>query len=155
MALTLENALRVKQRCVTDARKAATQSVFRTLFSHLAQIKRNPDLQWVALTGLSSADVVAADVPCRLYGLVATKPAASTTDSWLKGSDSTSAAGGSADIGFKLAGTGGGGQEIQPVFPDGLIFNTGLTFGAHTTVNGTTDSNIADAPVGYAVVGAL
>lgn len=154
MALTLENALRVKQKATPEIRKPAQQSLLRTLFSHIAQHRANPDLQFVAVTGLNSADLVVAGDPCRLYALLAKKPTASTTDAWLKGSDHATVAAANGDIVLKFVGTGGGGQELAAIFPDGMLFNTGLTLGCHTTVNGNTDSASADAVNGFAIIGA-
>lgn len=153
MALTTENALRVKQKAIAESRKPAQQSLLRTLFSHLAQHGGNPELTFVAITGLDSGDVVVSDVACKLFALLAKKPAASTTDTWLKGSDHATAAAANGDIVLKFIGTGGGGQELATIFPDGMKFGTGLTVGGHTTVNGSTDANVADAVIGFAIVG--
>jgi len=155
MALTLASALSVKQKALADTRKPSTQSLLRTFFSHVAQHLGNRDLQFVPISALQTADVVLGDVPCRLFVLFARKPTASTVDSWLKGSDHVSAAAADPDVAAKLVGTGGGGQEVCLVFPDGLIMSAGLTVGAHTTVTAASKSLIADAPVGFAIVGAL
>jgi hypothetical protein len=154
MAQTLENALRVKQKTLDFTRKPAQQSLLRTLFSHLAQHKGNPDLQFVPISGLETADVVLSDVPGRLYAVLVRKPVASTVDAWFKVSDHASAAAAAADFAAKLVGTGGGGQEVLLVFPDGVILATGATAGSHTAVGGSSKSLVANAPVGFAIVGA-
>lgn len=153
MAQTLERALNVKNKALGDTRKASSQSVLRTLFGYLAQHKPNTDLQIVPLSGMETADVVASDVAARLYAVLVKKPTASTVDSWVKASDHASAAAANGDWVTKLKGTAGGGQEVCAVYPDGLMFPTGITFGAHTTVNGAGKSLVADAAVGFAIVG--
>lgn len=154
MALSLASALSAKQKALADNRKPASAQVIKTFFSYWAQHKGNNDLQFVAITGLDSADKVVADAACKLHVLYLVKPTASTTDAWVKGSDHATVAAANGDIVFKFIGTSGGGQEVCFVSGNGLRFGTGLTFGSHTTVNGSTDSNIADAPVGFAIVGA-
>jgi hypothetical protein len=154
MALTLASALSVKQKALADTRAAATQSLLRTFYSYWSQHKGNADLQFVPISGLNAADGVAADVACKLYVAFFKKPTASTTDAWLKASDHATVAAANGDFVLKFIGTGGGGQELCAVFPNGMIFGTGITFGSHTTVNGNTKSNSADAPVGFAIVGA-
>jgi hypothetical protein len=154
MALTLTAALSVKQKTLSDTRNASSQSLLRTFFSYWAQHKGNADLQFVPITGLSSADLVLADVACRLHVLFLRKPAASTTSAWFKGSNHATTAAANGDIVVLLVGTGGGDQEVCQIYPDGLRFTTGLTVASHTTVNGSTDSDAADAPVGFAIVGA-
>lgn len=154
MALTLASALSVKQKTLADTRNADSQSLLRTFFSYWSQHKLNGDLQFVPVSGLSSADVVLANVPARLHVLFLRKPSASTTDAWAKISDNTTTAGTNPDLAVKLIGTGGGNQEVCLVFPQGLKFGTGITLGSHTANNGNTKSNSADAPVGFAIVGA-
>ncbi len=155
MALTLESALSVKRKALADTRNPDSQALLRTFFSYWAQHKRNADLQFVGISGLQTADVVLADVPARLMVLFLRKPAGSTVDSWAKISDHAAAAAATADEGSKLVGTNGGGQEICKVFPQGLRFATGITIGAHTTVGGAAKSLVADAPVGFGIVGSL
>ena len=154
MAFTLEDALRVKQKTLAHTRKAASQSVLRTLFSHLAQHKKNPDLKFAAIYGLESADVAASDAACRVYAVLLRKPAASTVDAWGKFSDHATVAAAAADFAEKFIGTSGGGQELCAVFPDGMLLGTGCTFGCHTAKDGNSKSLVADAVVGFAILGA-
>lgn len=153
MALTLEDTLKVRQRTRIDSKKPGVSEVLRALFKHL-QALRNPDLQFVAISGLNAADLVIANVACRLYAAVVTKPAASVTDAWFKISDHATVAAANGDVTAKLVGTGGGSQNAPLVFPDGLLLATGATAGSHTTVNGNVKSALADAPTGFAIVGA-
>jgi hypothetical protein len=153
MALSLENVNAVMQKVRMEARKPGVAEAIRSLKAHLQQLS-NPDLQLVPITGLRSADLVVADVACKLYAVFLQKPAASTTNAWFKGSNHASTAAANGELVIFLQGTGGGGRQYCPVFHDGLLFGTGLTVAAHTTNNGNTDSNIADAPTGFAIIGA-
>lgn len=153
MALSLEGILVVKQKANLESRKAGPAMGLRSLWLYMETLK-NPDLQLVPFSGLQTADKVIADAACVLYALFSVKPAASTTDAWLKGSDHASAAAANGDIVQKMIGTGGGGRSYCPVWHDGLPFGTGLTLGSHTAVGGSTKSNAADAPTGFAIIGA-
>ncbi len=153
MALTLVGINVAKELARGESRKPGVHESLRSLWKHMQQLG-NPDLQLVFFSGLGAADKVIADVACKLFALYAIKPAASTVDSWLKGSDHATVAAANGDVVAKMIGTGGGGRAYCPVFHDGLKLGTGLTLGAHTTVNGNTKSNAADAPTGFAIVGA-
>lgn len=153
MALTLENINLVKQRTRWETRKPGASEALRALWKHMEQLS-NPDLQLVALDFSGGADIVVADVACKLYALQLRKPTASAVDAWIKGSDHATTAAANGDVVVKMIGTGGGGQEHCVTFPDGLKLGTGLTMASHTTVNGNTDSNAADSCVGFAIVGA-
>lgn len=154
MALSLGDINAVFRRARGDSRAVGVAEALRSLSKHMQQLG-NPDLQLVEFSGLDSADKVIADVGCKLFALYIKKPAGSTTDAWLKGSNHASAAAANGDIVVYLRGTSGGGKAYCPVFHDGLLLGTGLTLGAHTTVNGSTDSAAADAPTGFAIIGAL
>lgn len=154
MALSLGDINTVRQKTRAEARSVGAHEVLRALWKHMQSLG-NPDLQIVEYAGLGAADKVIADVPCKLYAVFVAKPAGSTTDSWLKGSDHVSAAAANGDLVVKMRGTAGGGKSHCLVFPDGLQLPAGLTLGAHTTVNGNTKSNAADAPTGFAIIGAL
>jgi len=153
MALTVEAANLVRQRTFADLKGRHIAQQLKAMWDHI-NVLNNPDLQFVAISGLETADKVVADVACKLYGLYLKKPAASTVSSWGKGSDHATVAAAAADVAVILVGTGGGGQEVLMSFPNGLKLATGLTVGAHTSVNGNSKSLVADAPVGWAIVGA-
>jgi len=153
MALTLEGIRKVIERTRNDVRKPGVPEGLRSLWIHMQQLG-NLDLQYVAFSGLGSADGVIADAACKLYALYVKKPTASTVDAWLKGSNHATTAAVNGDVTAFLVGTSGGGREYVLVFHDGLPLGTGLTVGCHTTVNGNTKSNAADAATGFAIVGA-
>lgn len=152
-ALSLESNLLVKQKTRADSRRSSVTENLRALWAYMAYLG-NPDLQIVFYSGLETADVVVADAACKLHALYMKKPSASTTNAWLKGSNHASAAAAAGDIVHFLVGTGGGGREYCPTYGDGLPFGTGLTIGCHTTNNGNTKSNVADAATGFAIIGA-
>lgn len=154
MAQSLASALSVKTKTLAASRNPDSQSLLRTFFSYWAQHKGNADIEFKPISGLNSADAVLSDVAGRLLVLFLRKPSASTTDAWAKISDHATTAAANGDVVVKLIGTGGGNQEVCLVFPQGLKLGTGATIGSHTTVNGNTKSNVADAPVGFAIVGA-
>lgn len=152
MALTVEAAGLVLQRCFADLKGRHIGQQMKALKDHINALG-NPDLQFVPISGLETADKVVADVACKVYAIYIRKPTGSTTDAWFKGSDHATVAAANGDIVTKLIGTSGGGAEHLLGFLSGLRLGTGLTVGAHTTVNGNTKSAVADAPVGWAIVG--
>lgn len=153
MALSLTDILTVKENARVEARKAGVAASLRSLWTYMQQLG-NPDLQLVFFSGLNAADKVIADVACKVYAIFILKPAASTTDAWLKGSNHATTAAANGDFVAYLRGTSGGGRAYCPVFHDGLPMGTGFTLGCHTTVNGNTKSAAADAATGFAIVGA-
>lgn len=153
MALSLEGINLVKRRARGDTRAVGVAESLRSLWKHMENLG-NPDLQLVVISGLETADKVIADAACKLYALYLKKPTASTVDSWAKGSNHATVAAANGDVVVYLRGTSGGGRSYMPVFHDGLPLATGLTVGAHTTVNANGKSLVADAPTGFAIVGA-
>jgi hypothetical protein len=153
MALTLEGVNLVKRRTRMDTRNVGSAEALRSLWKHMENLG-NPDLQFVAISGLDAADKVIADAACKLFAYFIRKPTASTTDAWFKGSNHATVAAANGDIVTYLRGTSGGGRAYCVVYHDGLPLSTGLTVGSHTTVNGNTKSAAADAPTGFAIVGA-
>lgn len=150
--LTLEANNRVKDRTRYEARKPGVAEALRSFFKHM-QALGNVDLQWVAYSGLNAADGVIANVACSLYVLYIEKPQASAVDVWFKGSDHATVAAAAADVSVILRAAVLT-KRFCLVFHDGLPLSTGLTLGAHTTAAGNTKSAAADAPIGFAIVGA-
>jgi hypothetical protein len=154
MALSLVNALEVREKTRFESRNPGVAEAMRGLFKHINQIG-NPDLYLEEFSGLETADQVIADVGCTLYCVYFKKPTASTTDAWIKGSNHATVAAANGDIVAYLRGTSGGGRQYAMTFHDGLLLGTGLTLGCHTTVSGNTKSAAADAATGFAIIGAL
>ena len=154
MALTLEGINAVKQRVrIHESKVPGIAEALRSFFKHM-QSKGNPNLQFVALDYVPGTDQVIADVACKLYAWCFIKPAASTTDAWIKISDHASTAAAAGDIVDPLIGTGGGGAAFCLVWHDGIKMANGATTAQHTSLAGNTDSAAADACGGFAIVGA-
>lgn len=155
MALTLEDIRKVKEKCRLDSfSKIGPVNILRGLFKHMNDVLKNPDLQFVPFALANAADTVIADAAGKLYALVAIKPAASTTNAWIKGSNHATVAAAAGDVVIPMIGTGGGGKAQMLCFPDGLPLGTGLTIQSHTAVNGNTASADADCSTGFAIIGA-
>lgn len=153
MALSLGDINAVMRRARGDSRKVGVAEALRSLVQHMHNIG-NPDLQLVEFSGLASADKVIADAACKVYAIFIAKPTASTVNAWLKGSDHATVAAAAGDFSARLVGTSGGGRQYCPIFHDGLPMGTGFTMGCHTTVNGNTKSQAADAATGFVIIGA-
>ncbi len=153
MALTLENVNLVKQRTRWEVRKTGAMAALKALWLGLQQ-NGNPDLQYVSIDHTGNADIVIADVPCRLYAWYLKKPSGSTTAAWAKISDHATVAAASGDLVMPLIAAAAAGKEFAMVFPDGLPLAVGATTASHTAVDGNTDSADADAAAGFAIVGA-
>lgn len=153
MSLSLTDINKVKAKARYDLKKPGVVEALRGLFKHMEQL-RNPDLQFVPITG-SGADEVIADVGAKLYALYLRKPTASTTDAWFKISNHATTASANGDLVVYLRGTDGGGKEHCMTWNDGLPFGTGLTAASHTANNGAVASAAADQPTGFAIIGAL
>jgi hypothetical protein len=155
MALSLIAASIVVRKALGQTRTPGVMLMLEKFFREVLNDQRkNEDLYYEAYSGLNSADQVIADAACKLFVLFGKKPAASTTDAWLKGSDHATVAAANGDVVAKYLGAGGGGREHVLIFPNGLSLGTGLTLGCHTTVSGNTKSAAADAVTGFAVIGA-
>lgn len=155
MALTLESINKVRERTRIDsAAKVGIANALRGFFKHANDVLKNPDLQLVTFQLANAADTVIANVACKLHFLALTKPAASTVNAWVKGSNHATTAAANGDIVVFLVGTSGGGRGYGLHFGDGLPLGTGLTLQSHTTVNGNTASQDADCAYGFAIVGA-
>ena len=153
MALTLESINLVKQRTRWQTLNApGAVEALRSLWQHMEQ-KGNPDLQFVKFEKATTNDVVLADVPCRIYAIYYKKPAASTTASWMKISDHATVCSTTGDIEIPLAAAAAAGKEGCVVFHDGLSMAIGATWATHTALAGNTDSNAADTPAGFVIVG--
>ncbi len=154
MALSLGDINAVFRRARADSRAVGVAEALRSLSKHMQQLG-NPDLSLVEFSTLGSTDKVVADAACKVFAIYMKKPAPSTTDAWLKGSNHATVAAANGDFVTYLRGTSGGGRSYCPVYHDGLPMGTGFTLGCHTTVNGNTKSAAADAATGFVIIGAL
>lgn len=150
MALVLQPANAVKQRCYADTRRPKIQALLKAFFMYHAQHKGNPDLAFIAFADLA-ASVVIADAPCRIFGVYLLKPPASTIAAYVKGSDSATTASATApEWSIRLVTN----VEEMPLYLDGLPMTTGFALRADTTAAGTTGSAAADQPDGFVLLGA-
>ncbi len=150
MALVLQPANAVKQRCYADTRRPKIQAVLKAFFMYHAQHKGNPDLAFIAFADLA-ASVVLADAPCRMFGVYLLKPPTSTIAAYVKGSDSATAASATApELSIRLPGNV---EELIVAF-DGLPMTAGFAVRSDTTAAGTTGSAAADQPDGFVLLGA-
>src|SRR5512146_2964982 len=96
MALSTENANLAWQRVniALDSLGAtsAVRDIFRALKAYLAQLKKDPNLQFVAFSDLTT-DTAIADAACTFYAIYAKKQATATA-AYLKVNDSATTAGG-------------------------------------------------------------
>lgn len=150
-ALTLEDAHLSFQKMYPDARSVPVAEVIRCFKKVHAEFLKNPQLQVVALSGLESADGVIADAPCKVFLIAVKKPSGSAVTAFFKVSDNASTAAADGDLAtMKLTDT-----NWHTFFdPQGFPMGTGATAGSHTANNGNTKSAAADAPTGFAVIGA-
>jgi hypothetical protein len=152
MALSLEEAVRVKQKCRAESRKPKVQGQLKALFSYISQHLGSPNLQFEPFTDLSSSASagVVADAPCKLYGLFIQSPAASAIKSFVKFTDDETTA--SATV-FEV---GVGMQVTKQEFlawPDGKPFANGIMARGDTTMEASTGSAAADRVSGFAIIG--
>jgi hypothetical protein len=158
MALSNENANLVWQKVNialdTLAAKSEVRDAFRALKAHLSQVKRNPDLTFVAISDLT-ADVVAADAACKVYGIFLKKQA-TATDAFYKLFDdaATDSSAEDAVLGIRLVDSG---DQVHIAYPAGLAMAAGAVHGSFTAMAGaagTTASTTGDGPNGFLLLGA-
>ena len=162
MALSTQSANLVWQKVKIALAGAdpAVARVFADLKAHLAQIKGNPDLQFISfidadITGTDG--VVAADAACQLYAIYVKKDGTSgtgtATDAWLKAFDDATDDGTTGDARVAIPLLVAADKAVY-VDPDGLTMGTGVVLTAHTTMQGTTDSTAGDAGNGFILISA-
>jgi len=133
------------------------QEQFLALKAHLAQVKKNPDLQIVRIQGGSIDDAsgqILADTPCKLYG-VYLKKAATGTDVFTQiiddATDDSLAAVTSIVAVLPLTQSS---EQVALFYPNGLAMSTGVVAKAYNEFDGVTDSSASDTPDGFIIIGA-
>lgn len=157
MALSNENANLVwqKVRIALDTLKAPSQirDAVASLKAYLSQVKRNPDLTFVAIADLT-ADVVVADAACKIYG-IALKKQATATDAFYKLFDDAASDSSAEDavLGIRLVDS----EDWTIItYPRGLAMANGAVHGSFTAMAGaagTTASTSGDGPNGFLILG--
>lgn len=161
MALSLESALLVKRRVMqsisgigTAGKSPLAGAAFTEFWKWLAGHKNNPTLQFVAISDLT-ADVVAANVACKLFAVFLKKQATATDSFYNVFDDATNdATEGDKRLTLGLVTA----SEQQFWFnPNGLDLAAGMVHGAYTAAagaNGSTPTTSGDGPNGFVVIGA-
>ena len=151
MALSLENALAVKQQASSWAGVGpGPQMQLKAFWMYHAQHGKNKDLDFIGLADLTG-DTVVADAACQLY-VVYLKKQATATDAFAKFVDHATTAAGSTF--FLCAELAEASEEVMLVFPNGIPQASGITAVSSTTDTGTTDTTSGDGPNGYCIIGA-
>jgi hypothetical protein len=152
MSLTLQDFTKAKQNYLASVPVEQDAAAFRTafeFFSWLSQMKGNLDLQVVPFDHLTGSDVVAADVPCKVYAILLKK--ATTTAAFFKGGDSATTVNSAAPTVSLRQNT----VEVdQMFFPNGLAMATGFAMISDTTADGSTGSSAGDGAAGVVLLGA-
>lgn len=154
MALSLEDAVRVKQKARAETRRPKTQILLKALFEYINSHKSNPKLQLVPFDAISTATtgsgVILADVACRLYAAFVKSPNASTTSTVFKITDDETTASPTA---IADAFTIPAAAEELFLWPEGRQMAAGIGVQATLTVASSTGSAAADRPSGFVIVG--
>lgn len=151
MALSTESSNLVwqKVKIALAAADPSIQETLRRLKYHLANVKGNPDLQFVAVTDLG-ADAIVADAATKVYAIYL-KKGATATGAFFKAADNASSAGTTAsDLVQEMNAAS---QEFLLTYFNGWAQGTGFTIGSDTTADGSTASTSGDGPNGFVLIG--
>jgi hypothetical protein len=158
MALSTESANLVWQKVAIALDSLGANSyardAFRALKAYTSQIGGNLNLQFVAISNLT-ADVVAADVACKVYGIFLKKQA-TATDAFYKAFNDAATDSSAEDALITIALTEASEQELF-VCAAGKAFSAGVTHGSFTAATGaagTTATTTGDGPNGFVIIGA-
>jgi hypothetical protein len=153
MALSLESAVRVKQKALAETRRPHVQAMLKAFFSYHEQHKRSPDLQFVPFVALSDSETIIADAACRIYVTFMSVPSTSDAVTYVKQTDhATASSDAASENRFEFGGSGA--QQDVVIWPNGQPMGTGVTMQGNTTANGGTASDAADGCSGFVIVGA-
>lgn len=139
MALSTQAAVLAKRRALNWMTLNFGQEarfLIQQLFQTLAQIRGNPDLQFVAIDNSGTTDQVVADAPCKLYALVL--KGGSAGGDYRSADHASSAATPTTTIPVAIS------EQVVYTTPAGKSFTTGLTV----------DFSAANAASGFAIIGA-
>lgn len=149
MSLSLQDILYAKRNALNNSPfKYKTKGALKALFSYLVQYGGQPQLQVVVFDKLG-ANVVLANVACKLYGIFLQK--GTVTTSYAKFTDNATT-GATDGTGGTMIVTKGITKEMFLVYPDGLSFANGIAAVANTAPTGSSSSS-TDGPSGMAIIG--
>ena len=153
MAISIENANKVRQKCNADTLDKSAFRALQAFFQYWATEKGNADLQYIPFSEADCDDADGtglADAACTLH-FVYIKKAASATDNYFKIFDNATVDTTTTDQ-----------RLVLPLFVSeesqvwqsnkGLPLAVGLTVTQHTTSEGTTDGS--DGGGGFVIVAA-
>ncbi len=154
MAITLENALAIKQQAASVAGLGpAAQMQLKAFFMYHAGHGKNKDLDFIAFTN-PTTDSGLTDAACKVYFVYAKKQA-TATDAFFKLFDYTDDTSNTyARICMPLLVAN---DESVYYNPAGLDFATEVTmacFTAFAGTHGSTESTSGDGPNGFIIIGA-
>lgn len=163
MAITLENAGKVRQKAYGLGLNPLVYRQLQAFFQYWATQKGNADLQFVPFLSTTIDDAtgqVLADAACTLYavygrkGTLDQRTAGTETDSYLViFDDATDDAGAGTDGRVVLPFLVGSESRLY-LDPSGVVMAAGVVAKAYTDFDGTTDSSAGDAPNGFVIIGA-
>lgn len=153
MALSLENANKVRQKTRGITLNAGVFYALKALFLHLAANKGNPDLQFIPFTE-TQADVaggtVLADAACKVYFVYVKKENSATRNICFLYDDATNdTTAADARIGLDLNAAN---EVAFACYPDGNAFGTGVVVTQYSDGVGATDGSNGGS--GFVIVGA-
>ena len=158
MAVSLQDGTFVWQKVAKAlmAANPASQAAFRDLKNYMTTQGGNPQLQFVAYTAAQAIVNLGTDLiggASTLYGWYAkANRTTGTTASFQAIHDATdNSATTTTTVTRKINLTG---QQFAYVDPVGLALATGAVISAATAVGGSTESAVADATIGFIIVGA-
>ncbi len=131
-------------------------NAFAALKAAMAQTGGNPDLQVVPLPAASivgTSGLIVADVACKLYAVYVRKPDTATDAYVAVLDDATDDTGIATDVRVVLPLLEAKHEAIF-IDPKGVVMGTGVVVASYTDWDGTTNSSSADAPNGFAIIGA-
>jgi hypothetical protein len=125
---------------------------FKDLKWWLATQMGNPKLQFLPFS--TSDETILAAFAGTLYAVFGKKTSVDS-DVFLQIVDSATDASTLSTEGLAVLPFANKNDECFAVWPYGLPFGVGLVLDSNTTAIGTTDSTVADTPVGFAIIGGV
>jgi hypothetical protein len=157
MAFSPSDANKVWQQAAISldslAASGAAKDVFRALKAHLAQVKSNPQLQFIAFTEVD-ADVAGGTVllsgAAKIYGVYVKKEDEGTDNMVFLYDDATNdGTAGDAVLGLDLTLAK---EEAMAIYPNGYTLGTGIVVTQYSDGIGATDGS--NGGNGFVIIGA-
>lgn len=158
MALSTQSANLVRQKVHADTKNPGVFYALKSLFLHLAANKGNPDLQYCAIDGntsasdgSNSANQVLADTACTIYAIYLKKTGSTAT--WFKATDNatTATTNGGQDISHVITTAN---DEYLFIYPTGHSMANGITVTENTSATGSVLTLKANKIDGFVIISA-